>query len=71
MRLSRPPPSTRTRVFVPEDVDQPEFPGDSRPILLGVSEDGFVQRASNAAQFISADILFDTPTLSLDSFFRS
>jgi hypothetical protein len=56
------------RVFVPEDVDQPEFPGDSRPILLGVSEDGFVQRASNAAQFISANILFDTPTLSLDSF---
>jgi hypothetical protein len=58
-----------TRVFVPEDVDPIEFPGDSRPFALsGDPEDGVIQRASNPAQFIGANILFDTASLSLNPF---
>jgi hypothetical protein len=58
-----------TRVFLPEDVDPIEFPGDSRPLLVGPDgADGIVRRASNPAQFISQNITFETPNISLTSF---
>lgn len=58
-----------TRVFLAEDIDPAEFPGDSRPLLVGADgDDGLVRRASNPAQFISQNIAFDTPSLSLSSF---
>ena len=52
------------RIFVPEDTDSLGFPGDSRPFV--VSADGqTLEPSSNAAQFVAANILFDTPLVSL------
>jgi len=55
------------RVFVPEDMDQLGFPGDNRP-LFGLFGNGLPQRTDSFAQFVGSDILFDTPTVSLDPY---
>ena len=56
------------RIFVPEDMDGLTFPGDNRPFLASPDGQGTVLRSDNAAQFVGANILFETPNVALDAY---
>lgn len=57
-----------SRIFESGGADSLEFPGDSRPFLIGDSDSTTVQRSDNWAQFVASSITFNSPTVSLAEF---